>query len=247
MKNEPRKTIKSLRNKRINLFLKNISSASELTYSMKRTIGIICMVMALGGNAHAQDDAYLEKGQFSFGMRTTTSLFGHDNIPGLGVGGQMRWQFFDFLNTEWFADWITIDLNGAGTRNNAHIGWSVLFYPKKFGKFTPYAIAGHCFDYAQVTPFSTPVVDRSADVITRWSSAVQMGLGTHYFLTERFNLSLSAQYMLHLGKHLNYEIQDLGNDTYYLDTNPIGDNHNVGLEGHILLTFSINYRIADLW
>ncbi|MCB9224551.1 MAG: hypothetical protein H6582_10270 [Crocinitomicaceae bacterium] len=215
---------------------------------MKRTMltafAIICTL-----SLSAQEDAnpkksYLDKGQFSFGMRTTTSLFGHDNIPGLGVGGQMRWQFLDYINTEWFADWITIDLDGAGTRNNAHIGWSVMFYPIKTGRIVPYAIAGHCFDYAKVIPLSTTYLDRSADIVTRWSSAIQGGLGSHFYLTERFNVSLAAQYMLHLGNHLEYEIQDTPNGPY-LNT----DSHvkGPGLEGHILLTASLNIRIADLW
>jgi hypothetical protein len=219
---------------------------------MKRT-GLILMlftIFVLSGFAQSDEESmlkenYLEKGQFSAGMRTTTSLFGHDQIPGLGVGGQMRWQFLDYINTEWFADWITIDLDGAGTRNNAHIGWSVLFYPKQFGRFTPYAIAGHCFDYAKVTPLSTEYIDRSSDVITRWSSAIQAGLGSHLFLNDRFDVSMSAQYMLHLGNHLDYEIQETTTGNY-LETGA-GDHQAAGLEGHILLTFSLNYRIADLW
>ena len=221
---------------------------------MKRTILTSLSLLFLTVFSFGQEDgsnkdegktSYLEKGQFSVGMRTTTSLFGHDNIPGLGVGGQMRWQFFDFMNTEWFADWITIDLDGAGTRNNAHIGWSVMFYPKQFGRFTPYAIAGHCFDYAKVIPLSTPYDDRSDEIVTRWSSAIQMGLGSHFFLSERFDISLAAQYMLHLGKHLEYEIQDMPNGTKYLNTN--SHTEGVGLEGHILITASLNIRIADLW
>jgi len=188
---------------------------------------------------------YAEKGNVELGLRTTSSIFGHDPYSGLGVGGQTRFQLTDYLNTEWFADWITIDLAGSGTRKNAHIGWSVLFYPKKMGKFIPYVIAGHCFDYAKVTPLSTPYLDRSHDEVTRWSSAIQMGLGTHYYLNDRFNLSFSAQYMMHLGKHLEYEVLEMESG-YYLETNQ--DEH-VGerLEGHVLLTLSLNYKIADLW
>lgn len=209
---------------------------------------MLCLVgFTFGQNTEkgeGEKKQYLEKGQVSVGMRTTTSLFGHDNIPGLGIGGQTRWQIFDFMNTEWFADWITIDLNGAGTRNNAHIGWSVMFYPKRFGRITPYVVAGHCFDYAKVIPLSTPYLDRSSDIITRWSSAIQTGLGSHFFLSDAFDVSLQAQYMLHLGNHLDYEIQNTSSG-YYLDT----DSHSegVGLEGHVLITASLNIRIADLW
>ncbi|MEX1001156.1 MAG: hypothetical protein WDZ35_03495 [Crocinitomicaceae bacterium] len=221
---------------------------------MKRTILTVFICSAILMCASAQDEdkteetlksTLIQKGQLDGGVRTTTSLFGHDNIPGLGVGGQFRLQIFDYLNTEWFADWITLDLNGAGTRNNAHIGWSVLFYPIRTGRVVPYAIAGHCFDYAKVIPLSTPFEDRSGDIITRWSSAVQAGLGSHFYLTEKFDISLNAQYMLHLGKHLDYELQPTNNG-YTLDT----DGHSssgTGMEGHILITASLNYRIADLW
>lgn len=189
---------------------------------------------------------YLEKGQFSLGLRTTTSVFGHDPVPGLGVGGQFRLQLMKFINTEWFADYITMDLKGAGVRNNAHIGWSVMFYPKQLNRFVPYVIAGHCFDYAKVTPLSTPYDDRSGDVVSRWSSAVQAGLGTHYFLTDRFNLTFSAQYMMHLGNHLEYTLAET-TAGWYVDTHPLVHSHDVRLESHLLLTLSINYRIADFW
>lgn len=190
-------------------------------------------------------ESYAEKGNIELGLRTTTSVFGHDPYKGLGIGGQTRVQITDYLNTEWFADWITIDLAGAGTRENAHIGWSVLFYPKKMNRFIPYAIAGHCFDYAKVTPLSTPYLDRSHESVTRWSSAVQMGLGSHYYLNDKFNLTFSAQYMMHLGKHLEYELLETL-DGYYLETTH--DSHaGERLEGHVLLTLSLNYKIADLW
>ncbi len=196
-------------------------------------------------HASQAQTTYAEKGNIELGLRTTSSVFGHDPYNGLGVGGQTRIQILDYLSTDWFADWITIDLAGTGTRQNAHIGWSVLFYPKKMGKFIPYAIAGHCFDYAKVTPLSTPYLDRSHEIVDRWSSAVQMGLGSHYYLSPKFNLTFSAQYMMHLGKHLEYELLET-TDGLYLQTNH--DSHaGERLEGHVLLTLSLNYKIADLW
>jgi hypothetical protein len=189
---------------------------------------------------------YLEQGQFSLGLRTTTSVFGHDPAPGLGVGGQFRLQLLKYINTEWFADYITMDLKGAGVRNNAHIGWSVMFYPKQLNRFVPYVIAGHCFDYAKVTPLSTPYEDRSGEIVSRWSSAVQAGLGTHFFMTDRFNLTFSAQYMMHLGNHLDYTLEETSAG-WYLDTSPAAHDHDVRLESHLLLTLSLNYRIADFW
>jgi hypothetical protein len=213
---------------------------------MKRKELMLLCCMVVAGISHSQDGPYLEKGQVSLGMRTTTSVFGHDPVPGLGVGGQFRLQLLDYINTEWFADYITLDLNGAGVRNNTHIGWSVMFYPKQFGRFVPYVLAGHCFDYAKVTPLSTPYEDRSSEVIDRWSSAMQAGLGTHYFLTDRFNITFSAQYMMHLGNHLQYELEETSTG-WYLDTDQTHTHADARLEGHVLLTLSLNYRIADLW
>ncbi len=188
--------------------------------------------------------SYVKKGNIELGLRTTTSLFGHDPVLGLGTGGQIRIQLTDFLNTEWYADWITLDLKGAGTRKNAHIGWSFLLYPKKMHRWVPYVIAGHCFDYARVIPASTPNLDRSDEIMERWSSAVQTGLGSHYFLTRHFNLSFSAQFMLHLGKDLEYELVRQPDGSYFLNTNPV-TLHGEHFEGHLLLTFGINYIIAN--
>jgi len=212
----------------------------------KQLLFIFLLTLATIGNGQEEKKEYLEKGQFSLGMRTTTSVFGHDGVPGLGVGGQFRIQLLKYINTEWFADYITMDLKSAGTRNNAHIGWSVMFYPKQFNRFVPYLIAGHCFDYAKVTPLSTPYQDRSADVVSRWSSAIQGGLGTHYYLSDRFNLTFSAQFMMHLGNHLEYELEEITSG-YYLNTNPTAHEPDPRLESHLLLTLSLNYRIADFW
>lgn len=215
---------------------------------MKRNERILIFFLMISAFAQAQGEKkeYLEKGQFSLGMRTTTSVFGHDGVPGLGIGGQFRVQILKYINTEWFADYISMDLKSAGTRNNGHIGWSVMFYPKQFNRFVPYIIAGHCFDYAKVTPLSTPYQDRSAEVISRWSSAVQGGLGAHYYLSDRFNLTFSGQFMMHLGNHLEYELEETTSG-YYLNTNPTTPAPDARLESHLLLTLSLNYRIADFW
>lgn len=204
---------------------------------------LFCTGMVVG----QESKKYLEKGHFAPGLRTTTSVFSHDGVPGLGVGGQMRLQILDYISTDWFADYITMDLKGAGTRNNAHIGWSVLFYPKQLNRFVPYVIAGHCFDYANVIPLSTPYNDRSTESVSRWSSAVQAGLGSHYFLSDRFHLTFSAQYMMHLGNHLDYELEENASGGWYLNTNPAGPHDDERLEGHLLLTLGLNYRIADFW
>jgi hypothetical protein len=74
--------------------------------------------------------------------------------------------------------------------------------------------------------------------------AVQAGLGTHFPLTTNLDFSTNLQYMLHLGKEISHETRTAGNgDQFlYLDVDP-----NTELEGHLLLTFSLNLKVADFW
>ena len=175
-------------------------------------------------------------GQFELGGRTTASVFNAESTAGYGTGGQFRIRLLESLNTEWFADYITNDVSSLGLRQDAHIGWSVMFYP--FPKpytpenFTPYLLAGHCFDYTRIARYT----DNGGE--ERLSSAVQAGLGTHYHINDRFNLSLSAQYMLHLGSDLHASVSNGA---------LVVEKKGNSFEGHLLLTFSLNYRVGNLW
>ena len=215
----------------------------------------IFLVLVLIGilQANAQDNRrYNLAGMLSLGGRTTVSLFNdHENeMTGTGVGGQFRLRFSDAVNTDWFFDYITSDILNYAHRTDYHIGWSVLFYPinnldyfrqkEEFKpKFRPYILAGHCFDYskieAKVSPLDGPM---SAE---RWSSAVQAGLGTHLELTPRFDISFTGQYMIHLGNHIETDYD------FTSGTLSFHEHKGASLAGHVLVTLSLNYKIAKLW
>lgn len=186
-------------------------------------------------------------GQLTLGVRSATSLFSDESGVGSGIGGQIRLRLFHLVNTEWFADYITSDLyNGLGNRTDYHIGWSVIFYPgfayreNERMKLQPYFVAGHCFDYTRCesnVPFEP-------NTRSRWSSAVQAGLGFHLPVHDRVDLSLTGQYMMHLGPQLSATVRSNAGGLKYLyfDEEP-----RTGLEGHLLITVSMNVRLADLW
>lgn len=186
-----------------------------------------------------------ESGQFSLGMRNTLSVFGNNGYPGLGYGGQFRIRLGKRLNTEWFADWITTDIGGLGKREDGHIGWSVMFYPlsqaPEKGTLSPYFLAGHCFDYTKISTNWTSFVPDSKN---RLSTAVQMGLGANYLIGERTDVSLSAQYMSHLGSEIETEkrISETTGDQYLVINEA---RSGLTLEGHLLITLSLNVMIAD--
>lgn len=189
-------------------------------------------------------------GTVSLGMRTTVSTFNghHDESNGFGVGGQFRIQFADQVNSDWFFDYIQSSIGDYAQRTDYHIGWSVLFYPWKSKNpqlsfsskslytptFRPYLLAGHCFDQTFVR--STVGLQRSA---TRFSSAVQGGLGVHMNVGPRFDVSLTSQYMLHLGKELDAHYHDGAVEFH--------EEASGAMEGHLLFTLSLNYKIGDLW
>lgn len=196
----------------------------------------------------AYDDTpvYHPQGTFQVGMRSTVSLFNHDGGPGFGVGGQFRLWLFKKVNTEWFADYITTDLDGLGKRVDGHIGWSVMFYPFEGllqSKFNPYLIAGHCFDLTKVTPYNTFTENNSSEMVKRGSSATQMGLGLHWNVTNKFDITITSQYMIHLGGNVHTEI-DEHNGVKELH---IEKTTGFSMEGHVLTTLSLNVRLGDLW
>lgn len=180
-------------------------------------------------------------GVLSVGGRSVISTF-NDGVwadVGQGAGGQFMLQFSNRVNTAWFADYISGTVGNFGHRTDGHIGWSVMFYlvpssTEKLPKWQPYVLAGHCFDYTNLKENKN-----AANYAERWSSAVQAGFGTHYNITQRFDVSLQAQYMIHLGNDIDADDKN-GVVTFT-------KKDGINLEGHVLITLSLNYKLADLW
>lgn len=206
----------------------------------KSIFAIFLLVLLMYSKGFAQDSSKTfssSAGWFSLGGRSTLSTFDSDGT-GLGTGGQFRIQLSNSVNTDWFADYISINISDKIRSEYYHIGWSVLYYPfdkLKFPKLLqPYILMGHCFDYNVKTIIQQPSISK-----TRLGSAVQAGLGTHFNLSERFDISLTTQYMIHLTKELEAEID--GNNV------SIVEDKNATLEGHLLTTISLNYKLFRLW
>ena len=211
---------------------------------MKKVL-IILLFSPLISFAQKDSASKKETGKLMLGMRSTISAFSDAGYVGMGTGGQFRLRFGSRMNSDWFADYITTDIGGLAKRTDYHIGWSVLYYPFNYktvkGKFTPYILAGHCFDWTEVvkngyyTDYNLPQ--------SRFSSAVQSGIGVHYNLADNFDISLTAQYMLHLGKDIHSEIftNELGQRDIKITK---GD---LGLDGHLLINLSLNVYVAKLW
>ncbi|MBL4658127.1 MAG: hypothetical protein JKX73_09020 [Flavobacteriales bacterium] len=212
---------------------------------------LISLFSTIGfGQEENVSESTVNRDLFSFGVRSTQSAFGSSGYNGMGFGGQFRIRVGDRINTEWFADHIKTDLGGLGHRETAHIGWSVMFYPLNSevekGKLLPYLLAGHCFDFAKVKGYANEGIlwPNPSFEAKRWTSAVQLGLGSSYHITDHFDATVSAQYMIHLGNDLDISEpeQYLPGEKAHLENN--SDGEHLGMEGHILLTFSLNYILS---
>ncbi|MBI1837359.1 MAG: hypothetical protein HYR91_08860 [Flavobacteriia bacterium] len=203
---------------------------------MKLSVLILFMTVVL----QSMSQELVEKkhtGELNVGVRSTTSFFDNtnDGHPGMGTGGNFRIRLADRVNTDWFADYI-FSMNKYLKRADYHIGWSVMFYPFNVQNkgFRPYVLAGHCFDYTVLTQLSN-----NTNTANRWSSAIQGGLGTHYYFTERLDFVFQAQYMMHLGTHLETVVTN--SNVHFLK------EKGTLAEGHLLLTVGINYNLGKLW
>lgn len=210
---------------------------------MKKFLLLCAVLIGTDQTVLAQEEKQnynTEGGKLMLGVRSTVSAFSDDGSNGMGVGGQFRLRLLKQLNTEWFADYIKSNIDDLGRRTDAHIGWSVMFYAldqdKNF-KVNPYLLGGHCFDYTKVR------TNRLGDSRDRWSSAVHLGAGTHFQLSRRADLSLSSQYMIHLGKDIETERYK---NIYGAEDLRIVEGE-LGLEGHLFIALSVNILVADLW
>ena len=201
---------------------------------------IVVSIFFISSLVNAQDIQLKNNqgGLLSLGVRSTISAFNDSktNNFGKGIGGQFRLQLSERVNTDWFFDYLTSDIGSVAHRTDYHIGWSVLFYPylKENQLIKPYIVAGHCFDYSYMAENSDK--NNSAK---RWSSAVQAGIGTHINLSKRMDLSLTSQYMIHLGNHIHPVISS--------NSIVFQNEGGISLEGHLLLTVGLNYKLIDLW
>lgn len=208
---------------------------------MQKTTLLLLLIPIMG---IAQEREHLDKesGYFQLGVRNTVSAFSDDGAYGFGYGGQFRIRVLQRVNTDWFADYITTDIAGLARREDLHIGWSVLAYPFNCettqGKITPYILAGHCFDYTKVS------LNQSNIYKDKYSSAVQAGVGAHYNVTDRMDISLTTQYMMHLGYdvHAHVVLNNDGQREVEIEKEPIR-----GIEGHLLINVSMNVRLFDMW
>jgi hypothetical protein len=173
-------------------------------------------------------------GLFSLGSRITLSSFNDDKSTNLGLGGDFKIQISERVTTNWFADYLPSG-NVITRKQDFHIGWSVMYFLAENNKrFQPYILAGHCFDFSRL---SERIDVKNTN--KRWSSAIQGGAGLQINCSNRVNLNLTCQLMGHLGKELEEDNSGPHPKYTLLKVNQF--------EGHLLSTFGITYKIADLW
>ncbi|HRH01571.1 MAG TPA: outer membrane beta-barrel protein [Bacteroidia bacterium] len=207
---------------------------------MKKLIQLL-LLLPLLGMAQTKIKLDKESGYFQLGVRNTASAFSDDGAMGFGYGGQFRIRLSKRINTDWYADYLTTNIQNVARRTDGHIGWSVLAYPFNCemirGRITPYVLAGHCFDYTKVSQ------NGATNFKDRLSSAVQAGCGMHYNITNQTDISLTGQYMMHIGQDIHAHVTQVDQLTFV----EIEKQNVSGVEGHLLINLSLNVKLFDMW
>jgi hypothetical protein len=201
-------------------------------------------LMLLPLAAFSQDESPENRvGMLQLGYRSTCSAFSDIGYYGLGSGGQFRILLAPRLNTEWYYDYISTNIGGLGRRSDQHIGWSVMYYAfvpySEKRCFVPYVEAGNCFDYTAVRSNYT-----NGAFASRGSAAVHAGIGTHFMLGTRTDLTLKAQYMMHIGTSVEEKVIT---DPLSGSRSLIISKGDAGIDGHLLITCSVNFNLCHLW
>lgn len=202
------------------------------------------MLLFCAGPAQAQKGPKdVESGYFSVTRRTSVSMWSLNQwkMSGLGLGTAFRIQINKRLNTEWYGDFIKTQYKGKVFRADRHLTNSIMYYFRKLDtvkhKFHPFISASvFCLDFTKIEE-----VGPGGASLQRFSLSQQFGIGTHYFPTERFDISLYAQYYNHLGNDIH--IHELADGTIQIEAK----RERISLEGHMFFVFSAGYRLGDLW
>jgi len=205
---------------------------------------ILIVFLAITLQSVAQEDFVPrnpQSGYFSVTQRTSLSMWSLNQwkLNGLGKGTAFRVQFSRRLNSEWYGDFIKTHYEGKVFRSDRHLTNSMMYYFRKLDtfkhKFHPFISASvFCLDITNVQIVG-------GESMGRFSFSQQFGAGTHFFVTERFDLSIYAQYYNHLGNDIHVDEHDDGSLGLH------EEKHRISLEGHMFLVFSVGYRMCDLW
>ena len=203
-----------------------------------------CQTSIAQDNIQPKSAANGQIGMFSMGIGSTISIFsdGTRNYSGNALTGQMRFQLWKNISSEWFGDYAITDVQGKAQRMDAHGGFSIMpyFITKSTSRIQPYPVAGFCIDYSKFNKTGTyRDINGEPNFLERYSFASQVGFGTQIHLSEKIDLSVIAHYMFHLGNDIHAHFE---NDDVHFEK-----SKSASLEGHLLLSMTVNVKLIDLW
>lgn len=179
---------------------------------------------------------YTTAGIFSLGVRVPFGITGSPDGSNLsqGVGINSRIQLGKHYNTEFFGEYLNGAYGDSAVRNNAHLGASFMLYTQnKLRRVQPFFFAGPGADYEKIHE----TADKS-NAASRWNVAAHGGLGMHINVSWRSDITLSAAYLMRFGPKI--ETGSAGEQPLYVASGS-------GVDGQLMLTLSMNFKMLDLW
>jgi len=163
------------------------------------------------------------------------SVINEKGFPPTGTGAHGRIQLSDRFVYEGFFDFISYS-NDLSRINDVRFGPNLLIYIRKntFPIFQPYITVGTTIG----RNFYFDLSNRK-NKETSWFYGAQIGLGTHFNLTPRVDISLTCQYFISYSRKI--ETTSTNQKTEYMKSKGYSEKNQ------ITTVLSINYRIFDLW
>lgn len=178
-------------------------------------------------------------GHITLGIRTgICALFYLPPAIGIGIGADLRVRCSRHIEIEGYTDYFHTNILNKGYRNTVDFGFNLLYIwverPFIAKHFTPFLLAGISVNNNDI---------RSEAYYTGafqdWSPWLNLGVGEHYYVTKRFDISLEAYYAIPLGIHpISYFTDTEKGD--YLSVKNEGAFH----PGGIFVILSFNYTFG---
>lgn len=163
------------------------------------------------------------------------SIINENGFPPIGTGAHGRIQLSNHLVYEGFFDFISYS-NDYSRRNDIRFGPNLLIYFRKkiVPIFQPYLTVGTTVGCDFYFDLSNRKNKRKS-----WFYGAQIGLGTHFNLTPRVDISLTCQYLISFSR--NIETNTTNEVVEYVKAKGYSPRNQ------LTTVLSINYRIFDLW
>jgi len=184
-------------------------------------------------------------GRITFGLRGGACTVFDPNSIGFGYGAQVRIRPAKHWDIELYGDYFTTNISNLvninyGKHYDTRIGGNILYYwinhPYRNHKYTPFVLLGISNEYNEILSKQINTYKFQG-----WAPWVDAGIGEHYNITPRIDLTLEGIYVIPLGVHPASSLEII-RTTEFLNV----ENQRAFSKGGVFAIISLNYTFGKV-